>query len=404
MNRKKTHEEFMKEMEEKGNPNVKVIGVYKNTKTKIECECKNNSDHHWMAWPGNLCKGEGCPYCSGRYACPENDVYHNRPDLLKYFENEEDAKRYTVFSSQKVELICPECGNKKKMKISKLSEYGFYCDVCNDGVSFPNKAIRNLLEDKSVLPQLDGKKIEWYPKWEKRVFFDSVIFIKDKIICIEMQGNQHKTGKWKNTEVPSIKERDEYKRKKCKELGIIEIEIDCEDTDFECIKKKILESELTYYINLSCVDWDMVFKKSLSSLVVKVCNIYNTTLKGVTEIAKELDLNRGTVIKYLQMGAKANICIYTIKDSYFRGIIYKSKYKYDIWYKGEFLGTFITTDLAVQFLNKKFPNEHFYHNKVNRRGERGNEINGLKIITGTLTEEDKQNYLKEYQKEHNTLS
>ena len=327
MSKKKTHEEFMKEMEEKGNPNVKVIGVYKNTKTKIECECKNNSDHYWAAWPGNLRKGEGCPYCSGRYACTENDVYHNRPDLLRYFENEEDAKKYTVFSNQKVELICPECGSKKKMEISKLSEYGFYCDVCNDGVSFPNKVIRNLLEDKSVLPQLDGKKIEWYPKWGKRVFFDSVIFIKDKIICIEMQGNQHKTGKWKNTEVPSIKERDEYKRKKCKELGIIEIEIDCEDTDFECIKGEILESELTYYINLSCVDWDMVFKRSLSSLVVKVCNIYNATLKGVTEIAKELDLNRGTVIKYLQMGAKANICIYTIKDSYFRGIIYKSKCK-----------------------------------------------------------------------------
>lgn len=59
----KTTEQFIDEMSEK-NPNVKILGKYKNSKTKIETLC-NECGHLWMPTPNTLLSGEGCPRCSG---------------------------------------------------------------------------------------------------------------------------------------------------------------------------------------------------------------------------------------------------------------------------------------------------------------------------------------------------
>lgn len=59
----KTTEQFIDEMSEK-NPNVKILGKYKNSKTKIETLC-NKCGHLWKPTPNTLLKGEGCPKCSG---------------------------------------------------------------------------------------------------------------------------------------------------------------------------------------------------------------------------------------------------------------------------------------------------------------------------------------------------
>jgi hypothetical protein len=59
----KTTEQFIDEMSKK-NPNVKILGKYKNSKTKIETLC-NKCGHLWMPTPNTLLKGEGCPKCSG---------------------------------------------------------------------------------------------------------------------------------------------------------------------------------------------------------------------------------------------------------------------------------------------------------------------------------------------------
>lgn len=45
------------------NPSISIKEDYKNSKTKILCECKicKNS---WKATPANLLKGRGCPVCT----------------------------------------------------------------------------------------------------------------------------------------------------------------------------------------------------------------------------------------------------------------------------------------------------------------------------------------------------
>lgn len=45
------------------NPNVKVIGEYKNTQTKVECECLV-CNHKWLVLPSKLLSGRGCPKCA----------------------------------------------------------------------------------------------------------------------------------------------------------------------------------------------------------------------------------------------------------------------------------------------------------------------------------------------------
>lgn len=59
----KTKEQFVNELK-KVNPNIEVIGDYKNTHTKIKCKCKLDGIV-WYAYPANLLNmSAGCPYCS----------------------------------------------------------------------------------------------------------------------------------------------------------------------------------------------------------------------------------------------------------------------------------------------------------------------------------------------------
>ena len=58
----KPYEEFVEQLHEI-NPNVEVIGEYKNSSTKIKCKCKIDG-HEWEVIPFNLLKGYQCPKCS----------------------------------------------------------------------------------------------------------------------------------------------------------------------------------------------------------------------------------------------------------------------------------------------------------------------------------------------------
>lgn len=58
----KTHEQFMEELQQI-NPNIEILGTYKNALNKIKCRCKV-CEHEWEAQPRNLLNGIGCPKCN----------------------------------------------------------------------------------------------------------------------------------------------------------------------------------------------------------------------------------------------------------------------------------------------------------------------------------------------------
>lgn len=396
----KDFEEKVKEL----NPNVIKIGVYKGREEKVKLTCSEG--HTWEIKPSEFYRYPDCPYCNENSRTlieGFNDLATIRPELVKYFKDKELPKKLLVSSNKKVDLICPDCGYEKQMFVYNLTKQGFSCNACGDGVSYPNKILRNLLRDESIERQIEEKALEWNPGWGNKVYFDAKIVKDGQIYCIEMQGSQHKTGVWNGVVDEGVFIRDEYKREKCKENNIIEIEIDCVDTSFENIKTQ-LENSFSGILDFSEVNWDKIALTSEKSLMIKACEIYNNSLKTVRQIADELEVGRKCVRRYLERGADLGICIYSKEDSAMRGIFYNTKYTYDIYENDEFLGHFITVDLATKFLEEKFPGKKFYGNLVYVRAKQGYVIDGIKIVCKDITEQDKEEYLKEYQeKKHINL-
>ena len=61
--RKKTHQEFIKEMQIK-HPNLTILSEYYNSQTRIKYRC-NKCGLIWAATASKLSAGRGCPQCAG---------------------------------------------------------------------------------------------------------------------------------------------------------------------------------------------------------------------------------------------------------------------------------------------------------------------------------------------------
>lgn len=61
MKKRKTQEEFEKELKEI-HPNIKVLGKYTNTNTKIRCLCMIHN-YEFDSIPNNMLRGHGCKLC-----------------------------------------------------------------------------------------------------------------------------------------------------------------------------------------------------------------------------------------------------------------------------------------------------------------------------------------------------
>ena len=400
---KVTQEDFEKKIKEL-NPNIIRVGIYKDRDTEVEFICSEG--HTWKETPASFYGSPLCPICNpscAKLISGVNDLGTLRPDLIKYFKDKELPKQLKVRSNQKVDLVCPDCGYEKQMLVYNLYNRGFYCEMCDDGLSFPNKILRNLLQDKSIKEQLESFVLEWSPQnCNDKMFFDAMIIVKGQYICVEMQGIQHYSLIWSSKKDNRILERDNRKREFCKQESIIEIEIDCRDTDFENIKNNFINSELKKWIDFSKVDWNIIGINSSKSLMIEACNIYNNSLKSSTEIAKELGVERSTVTRYLKRGSELGICIYTKEDSIFRGLFNKCKYVYIIYKNGDFLTKQYSITLTEDYFNKNYPELGLYGNLINQRARNGWIVDGFKIIRKEKTEQDIEKYLKIYQ-ENNEL-
>ena len=298
-----------KEVEErvsKLNSNICVTGEYINSITPLKLRCEIHNCE-WEQTLTNFQKNPICPLCNidtSRLVPGVNDVYSLRPDLLKYFKNKEDAKKLRPYSKEKVKLKCPDCGYEKEICMCTLSEYGFSCPVCKDGVSYPNKVLRSLLSLLNVEYELEKNF-----SWSKSYKYDGYIKIKRDNILVEMDGEYHSKECLYFKSNSQVKERDEEKEKLAKENGFILIRIDCSKSDFAFIKDNILKSGLSKFADLTKIDWKECAQKAESSLVKEVCEYYNNHFNmSLKDMAKELRLDRNTFSKYLRRGYEAGFC------------------------------------------------------------------------------------------------
>lgn len=351
--KRKTNEEFMEEFNKVGNPNLKVISEYKGRFEEIWCEC--NKGHKFNTTPGELLNGTGCPFCSGKRVDESNCIKTLRPDLIQYLKDKEDAERYTLGSGQKIWCKCPICGVKKEMLVYDLVHYGFSCSICDDGISFPNKFIRNFLKMNNI-----SFKFEWIPKWEKDFNYRYDVFfeLNNKKYLIEADGPQHQTKIFMGKESSlSDKIKDDW----AKNNGYIMIRIDCSYSDGFYIYNKMKETILADLFNLNDFDWKKCTIESQKNLTKVVCDYFNEHPDySYIRISKELELGMDFVRDSIRKGYKLGICMQLSKYSK------KKKIGVIIYKNNKIIKKVESIKEAIKFIGEKESSS--IYKKINKNG------------------------------------
>lgn len=319
MSKRKTQEEFVKEVYDLVENEYTVLGKY--TGNKIKIDIMHNKCHNiFSISPSNFLKGRRCPYC-GRYfkkvLTGYNDIATTNNYLFSLLYNKNDGYLYTEMSSKKVDWICPNCGEIIKSKrIDTTNVYGLSCRKCGDGISYPEKIMYSVLEQLHIEFETQ-KKFQWCEYningSTRKGLYDFYFTLNNSKYIIETDGGWHSLDN--NMTFQSKEESisiDNQKDVLAKNHNIEVIRIDCSKSELEYIKNNIINSKINSLYNLKDIDWDVCHKYALSSNVIDACLLYNNGF-SVKDIAAKMHKNAFTVRCYLKKGNAINICNY---DSY----------------------------------------------------------------------------------------
>jgi ribosomal protein S27E len=244
-----------------------------------------------------------------------NSILVTNPYFIKYFVNEDEAKKYSISSNKKVLMKCPDCGYEKIMIIENLTKQGFSCPKCSDGISYPEKFMLNFLERLNV--KFDRQKKF---NWSKNKKYD--FYLPNYNCIIETHGMQHykKLFTYNWGLLKDIKENDKIKRQLAKQNNIkYYIIINCSYSNLGFIKNSIINSKLIKLLNFKeeDIDWLKCHECAISNRVRLACELWNTKFRNTTKIAKELKVDRATIVHYLKKGTELNWCDYDPKEASF---------------------------------------------------------------------------------------
>ena len=163
---RKTHEQFIQEMQEKM-PHIKVLGTYEKSNVKVKVQCEKCS-HIWESRPSNLLHGFGCPSCAGtikktheQFVAEIDNIFHGEYKIIgKYENNRTKIKMLHVVCGKEFEAPpttllkghgCPHCNGGARIShedfIKKLNR------------KYPDKfEILSLFETGKTTIQVKGKK------------------------------------------------------------------------------------------------------------------------------------------------------------------------------------------------------------------------------------------------------
>ena len=297
-----THEEYLERLF-LANPNIDIVENYINSGSRTKHKCKM-CGHTWSPRPRDVLRGHGCPLCSGKIVGPAPE-YRNSiwaSEYREYFSKyltESQMKQYTPQSSVQVEALCPNCGLHKNVMISNLHRYGIGC-ICQDGVSFPNKFVFNVLQQLKVV-----MKPEYSPGWAQKRKYD--LYLSDYQVIIENHGGQHYINNEKRGFARTLEEEQEndlFKYHLAMSNGIINyIVLDCRNSDKEWIKASIMNSMLPTLLHFKeeDVDWDMALLYASTSIIGK---------------------HRSTVCRWLSLATQLGLCNYQPQNEL---VVMKSK-------------------------------------------------------------------------------
>ena len=125
---KKTHSEFKTKLEQI-NPNIILLNKYIDMRHKLKCKCLIDNNE-WEALPQNLLNGHGCPKCSARNASERNIKSNEKfvQDIHTISPNITILSTYKN-STSKIKCKCSICKNEWGTVASNLIS-GKGCPIC----------------------------------------------------------------------------------------------------------------------------------------------------------------------------------------------------------------------------------------------------------------------------------
>lgn len=298
----------------------------KRKKYKYKClKCGFNCGEHYKDgkliseyWveEGNIKRGSGCALCrkSSKIVVKGiNDIATISPWMIDYLKDKDDAYKTSYASNKKIDMICVKCGLEKSISPNKLNYYGFSCEFCSNGFSYPEKLIKNVLSQLNIefVTQLSKTTFKWCDKYRYDFYIPSLNAI------IESHGEQHYRDNTNfKTSLKEIQENDKIKEQLAKDNGVEHyIVLDCRKSELQFIKNNLLNSKLNELFDLSIIDWNSVddFIKS-NSLFINIKNDINNNIE-VNEIINKYKISKHLYYKIKNKLIDKNLINITEEDS-----------------------------------------------------------------------------------------
>lgn len=235
--------------------------------------------------------------------------------MIQYI-GEKCAKTHTRGSTDKVQVICPDCGKIRDKLITINNIYNNHsigCQ-CGDGYSYGHKYIFSLLIRLNQ-EYIDNYTFDWCrfynPFKQKETTGEYDFVLENNKLIIEVDGEFHRKD---NTKSGQTKEEskfiDDEKDRLANENGYKMIRI----SDEGDIKQNILDSDLNELFDLSQINWLKVEEFALSNRVKEACNYKkNNSELTCKDISILMKLDVKTINNYLKKGNLLNWCDYDSK-------------------------------------------------------------------------------------------
>lgn len=130
MARRKTHEEFVQEVEEKYHGEFKVLSKYKNNRTKILV--RHYCGHSWEIAPSKLLQGKGCPVCGEKKRIASRTKTHEEfiKEIYDKYNDEYKILGKYINAKTKIKVRHNKCGYEWKVAPYNLLNNGHGCPIC----------------------------------------------------------------------------------------------------------------------------------------------------------------------------------------------------------------------------------------------------------------------------------
>ena len=343
------------------------IRIVKNGKDKVwecQCDCGNLT----QVFRSNLISGhtKSCG-CLKKH----NNNKMTLIDIQKKYEN--DPHNITPISINEetdvITMLCNNCNHQFTVSRANAINQFRNCPFCGDGISYPNKFLRNFILQ---LP-IDNFKFEYEADWSQEKKYDAYFSYQGKQYVVEIDGQQHHRDALYTT-IEEQEENDALKNELAQKANFIMIRIDAVISSSEYIIEQIQNSLFNDIFDLSQINWEECKLNAAKSTIIAMCKYLNKHPECTsTDLAKYFHIGTTTVARYLKYGEDLSLL-----NSNFKEALKEAHYKkiqqtnidkgmtkpfnaYDIK-TGKLLGTFYSLRQGQDELRKIMNNE-----KINKK-------------------------------------